>query len=144
MVCNLTVPIAIVYYSFFQSPMPLLYIILDKAYTNSRCQVAWETEFCMMVLSPCGFSVKNLLHGTFLALRNWRQLLECWTIFGPLFRNIKLTKKLPKCKHSLSLLSICTAKCNEHLFNGFRNWIFEQIDKWLLLPLLALWVKNTP
>lgn len=118
--------------------MSLLYIILDQAYTNSKCQVAWETEFCMMVLSPCGFSVKNLLHGTFLALRSWRQLLECWTIFGPLFRNIKLTKKLPKCEHSLPLLSVCTAKCNENLFPGFRNWIFEQINKWLLLPLLAL------
>jgi hypothetical protein len=144
MVCNLTVPIKIVYYSFLQSPMHLLYTILDQAYTNSRCQVAWETDFCMMVPSPCGFSVKNLLHGTFLALRSWRQLLECWTIFGPLFRNTTLTKKLSKCKHSLPLISICTAKCNEHLFTGFRNRIFEQTDKWLLLPLLALRVKNTP
>jgi len=76
-----------------------------------------------MVLSPCVFSVKNLLHGTFLANRSWRQLLQCWAIFGPLFRNIKLTKKLTTCKHSLPLLSIHIAKRNEHLFTGFRKWI---------------------
>jgi hypothetical protein len=113
--------------------MPLLYIILDQAYTSPRYQVAQETEFCIMVPNTCGPSVWNLLHVSLLAVRILRQLLECWKICGPQFWTIKLTKKLPKREHSLPILHICTARCNKHLFIGIRNQIFKQSDKWLLL-----------
>jgi len=41
------------------------------------------TGFCMMAPNICGFPVRNLLHGTLLAPRILRWLLDFWKICAP-------------------------------------------------------------
>lgn len=45
--------------------------------------VVWTPKFCMVVPNICWFSMRILLHGTFLVSRIFRWRLDFWKTFAP-------------------------------------------------------------
>jgi hypothetical protein len=59
-------------------------VSLIQGWTNPGHQVAVANKFCTLAPDVGGFSVRNLLHVSLLALRILRWLLEFWKIYAPL------------------------------------------------------------